>query len=66
MARRQVEATCQAALREEEERLLRLKHDAEPEVVAAKQREKEAARLVRLCRPASPPYLHSTWERAQW
>jgi hypothetical protein len=44
MSRRQEEATRQATLRDEEERLLRLKHEADLEAVAAKQREKEAAR----------------------
>jgi hypothetical protein len=56
----------QAAPREEEERLLRLKHEAELEVTATEQREKEAVRLARLRRPASPPDPHSAWERAQW
>jgi hypothetical protein len=59
MARRQEEATRQAALREEEERLLRLKHEAEFETAAAEQRQKEATRLACLRRPASPPDPHS-------
>jgi hypothetical protein len=55
MARQHEEATCQAALREEEERHVRLKHEANMQASTTDQREKDAARLAHLCRPASPP-----------
>jgi hypothetical protein len=67
LARRQEEATRQAALREEERRAARL---AEEERLATRlaeeQLRQESARRARLRRPASPPNPHSAWERAQW
>jgi hypothetical protein len=47
-------------------RLLLLKHEAELKATATEQREKEAARLAHLRRPASPPDQHSALETPQW
>jgi hypothetical protein len=66
MAQRQEEAMCQAALQKEEEHILRLKHETDLEAAAVEQREKEAARLARLCKPVSPPDPHSAWKRVKW
>jgi hypothetical protein len=66
MVRRQEETTRQATLREKEERHVRLKHEPELQAAAVAQREKEAARLARLRRPARPLEPRSAWERAQW
>ena len=66
MARRQEEETRQAALREEEERMVRLMHEAEAKAAEGARREKEEARLGRLRRPATPPHPHSLWEEALW
>jgi hypothetical protein len=76
LARRQEEATRQAALREEEERraarlaeeerLATLRLQAELQAAAEEQLRGESARRARLRRPASPPNPDSAWERAQW
>nr|XP_051207341.1 uncharacterized protein LOC127323208 [Lolium perenne] len=76
MARRQEEATRQAALREEEERRTALlaeeerraalRLEAELQAAAGEQLRKESAWMARLRRPASPPNPHSVRERARW
>jgi hypothetical protein len=65
MARRKEEGMRQATL-QEEERHIHLQHEADMQAATAEQREKEAARLARLRRPASTPDPRSAWERVQW